>query len=126
MAVLPSKCRRYLIERGIPFDEFDDDGQKAVVLTRFPLPAGFFDAPSADILILLPSGYPDNPPDMFFTMPWLKLSAANRYPSRADQAFEFRGQRWQQWSRHNNQWRPGIDGIWTMVKRVEAALESAA
>ena len=125
MAVLPSQCRRYLDKRAVSFEELEDDGHKAVILKQFGLPTGRFDAPSADLLILLPAGYPDNPPDMFYTMPWLKLAASNRYPIRADQAFRFRGCRWQRWSRHNGQWRSGVDGIWTMLKRVQTALESA-
>ena len=126
MAVLPSSCRRYLDGRGIPFEELQEGGQKALVLKQFGLPTGRFDTPSADLLILLPCGYPDNPPDMFYASPWLKLAASKHFPCGADQAFEFQGRRWQRWSRHNNQWRSGVDGIWTMLKRVEAALECAA
>ena len=126
MAVLPSHCRRYLNARGIAFEELEQDAHKALIFKQFGLPTGRFDAPSADLLILLPAGYPDNPPDMFYTMPWLKLATSNRYPIRADQPFDFHGSRWQRWSRHNSQWRAGVDGIWTMIKRVETAMESAA
>jgi hypothetical protein len=126
MAVLPTKCRRYLIDRGIGFDEIDSGAQKGVILRQFPLPQGRFDAVAADILILLPAGYPDNPPDMFHALPWLRLVPSNCYPKAADQPVAFAGRNWQRWSRHNNAWRPGIDGIWTMVKRVESALAQAA
>ena len=125
MTVIPSHCRRYLCERGVPFQELQEGGQKGLVLKQFGLPTGRFDAPSADFLILLPAGYPDNPSDMFYAMPWLKLAGSNRYPSRADQPFDFNGRRWQRWSRHNSQWRPGVDGIWTILKRIETALECA-
>ena len=126
MSMLPMKCRRYLAERGIGFEEHEEHGQKAVIVKEFGLPPGRFDAPAADILILLPDGYPDCPPDMFYTLPWLKLAASSRYPNRADVSFEFQGRCWQRWSRHNNEWRTGVDGIWTMLKRVETALECAA
>ena len=126
MAVLPSKCRRYLTERGIAFEEVEHGGAKAVILRAFALPPGRFDAPAADILILLPAGYPDNPPDMFHAMPWLRLVSPNRYPKAADQSVSFAGQSWQRWSRHNNAWRVGVDGIWTMLKRIETALKEAA
>ena len=125
MAVLPMKCRRYLVSRGIRFEEHEEGRQKAVTLKEFALPSGHFDASAADILILLPSGYPDAPPDMFYTMPWLRLASSNGYPNKADQPFEFCGNRWQRWSRHNNEWRAGTDGIWTMIKRIETALEQA-
>ena len=126
MDFLPSRCRRYLVDRSIAFQEIDDGAQKGVVLSGMSLPAGRFDAPSADILILLPAGYPDNPPDMFYAKPWLKLSSSRSYPKAADRSFNFAGQSWQRWSRHNNSWRPGVDGIWTMLKRVETALAEAA
>ena len=125
MSVLPMKCRRYLTERGILFEEHEEGGQRAITVKQFRLPTGRFDVPSADLLILLPSGYPDCPPDMFYTMPWLRLTVSNCYPSRADSPHEFLGRTWQRWSRHSNEWRPGIDGIWTMLKRVETALECA-
>src|SRR5262249_48059619 len=112
--------------RGIAFDEIQDAGQRAVILRGFKLPDGRFTTSSADILVLLPPGYPDNPPDMFYTMPWLTLSGLNRYPKAADQALPFAGRTWQRWSRHNNQWRRGADGIWTMLKRIETALSQAA
>ena len=126
MAFLPSKCRRYLIDRAVAFEEIEDGGQKGVVLRDVSMPAGRFDISAADILILLPSGYPDNPPDMFYARPWLKLASSNGYPKAADQSFGFAAQNWQRWSRHNSTWRPGVDGIWTMLKRVEMALAEAA
>ncbi len=126
MAALPMKCRRYLTERGIAFEEVADGGQQAVILRGFALPPGRFNASAADILVLLPAGYPDSPPDMFHALPWISLVSPDRYPKAADQPVVFTGQKWQRWSRHNNAWRPGVDGIWTMLKRIEAALEEAA
>ena len=126
MAILPMKCRRYLEDRSIAFSEQEEGGRRAVVLHGFALPAGRFDVATADVLILLPPGYPDSPPDMFHARPWLRLVPTGRYPNAADQSVAFGGQNWQRWSRHNNEWRPGRDGIWTMLKRVETALEVAA
>jgi hypothetical protein len=125
VSVLPSRCRKYLIEREIAFEEVDGP-QKAIILRAYPIPTGHFDHNKAEILILLPNGYPDVRPDMFFAMPWLKLAKGNRYPKAADQPFEFGGRRWQRWSRHSDQWRPGVDGVWTMLRRIDAALEAAA
>jgi hypothetical protein len=126
MAVLPLKCRRYLLERGFTFEEIDAQGQKAAILRRITLPAGRFDAAVADILILLPAGYPDSPPDMFYALPWLRLASTRACPRAANQGYSFAGQNWQRWSRHNTEWRRGVDGIWTMVKRIELALQEAA
>lgn len=126
MSILPIRCRRYLESRGLEFIEQDDGAQKGVIIKRLPLPEGRFDASAADILILLPPGYPDAPPDMFYAMPWLRLRGTARYPNAADQPVLFGGVEWQRWSRHNNDWRRGVDGIWTMLKRIENALECAA
>lgn len=126
MSILPSKDRRYLVSRGIAYREVEHGGQKGVVLTDFPLPDGKFQVSLADILIVLPPGYPDTPPDMFYAVPHLLLVAGNRAPRATQARLNFEGQHWQRWSRHNNQWRPGSDGLWTMLKRVESALEVAA
>lgn len=125
MAVLPLKDRRYLAQRGIQFQEIEEP-QKAVVLQGYDLPRQRFDAANADVLILLPASYPDCAPDMFYALPWLRLVGSQRFPTAADVPMDFRGQSWQRWSRHNNEWRPGVDGIWTMLKRVDTALEVAA
>ena len=124
--MLPTKDHRYLEERGLAFDEIVEGGQRGVVLCEFSLPQAQFNTKTADILIILPSGYPDVPPDMFFTIPWLRLESSGNYPRKADSFLDFGGRKWQRWSRHNNEWRQGTDGIWTMIKRVDAALQRAA
>ena len=125
MSVLPSKDRKYLAERNIAFREVAGP-PKGIILQAYSMPVGRFDQGKADILIVVPERYPDVRPDMFFALPWLKLVNGNRYPRAADQPFAFDGKSWQQWSRHSDQWRPGIDGIWTMLRRIDEALEIAA
>lgn len=125
MAILPSKDRRYLSSRALAFEEVVAASTNALVLTQFVLPLGRYDHASASVLIILPPGYPDLPPDMFYVNPWIKLVATQQYARCADQAHEFNGVRWQRWSRHNNEWRRGVDGIWTMIKRVEHAFAEA-
>jgi len=123
---LPSACRRYLEERSLPFREvLTSDSQRGLILGPLPLPVGLFNASEAQILILIPTGYPDIPPDMFYVDPWLKQLPNNVDPKAASVAQQFDGKTWQRWSRHNNTWRPGKDGIWTMIKRVETALKEA-
>jgi hypothetical protein len=126
MVFLPAVDVAYLETKGIVYDEVVEGAQKAVILKSYGLPAARFDACKADILILLPPGYPDVAPDMFYLLPWVRLAVVNRYPKAADQPFAFRGQSWQRWSRHNTEWRPGVDGISTMIKRIDAALSAAA
>lgn len=124
--LLPAEDRRYLANRNLTYDEVMDSGSSGVIIRGFALPEGKFQVTAADVLVLLPSGYPDVPPDMFYTEPWLRLAQGNCYPARADQPHSFAGVRWQRWSRHNHEWRPGIDGLRTMIKRIETAIEDAA
>ena len=125
MATLPPADSEYLASKGLNYEVIEDGGTVGLIIRGYVLPEGKYDAATADILILLPSGYPDIAPDMFHLLPWVKLVNGNKYPIKADRPVTFIGQSWQRWSRHNKEWRAGTDGIWTMLKRVEAALEVA-
>jgi hypothetical protein len=122
--LIPQADRRYVDEHELSIEEVVEGQQKGIIIKGYALPAGRFDAEAADILILLPAGYPDAVPDMFFTDPWLKLKSTGAYPNRAATAFNFNGRRWQRWSRHNSAWRAGQDGIQTMLRRIDRALRS--
>lgn len=126
MSLLPRHDRRYLEGRGITVREVVEGAEKGVILTGITLPAGKYQVAQADILILLPPSYPEVAPDMFYAVPHLKLVVGQREPRCTEARHTFDGQIWQRWSRHNNDWRPGADGIWTMLKRVEEALKVAA
>lgn len=125
MRILPASDRRYLEARGLLYDEIQDGNQAALVLRDFALPDMKFQVADANVLILLPPGYPDVPPDMFFTHPWLTFRGSTRHPRSADQPLETQGRRWQRWSRHSSHWRPGQDGIRTVVNRIRRAFEVA-
>ena len=122
---LPLKDRNYLNKKKISFETAHENDSKGVILKNFSLPDDKFNLKEADVLIILPPGYPDCAPDMFYTQPWLKLSKTNNYAKATDQSYQFSGYSWQRWSRHNSSWRTGIDGIQTMLQRVRYALENA-
>lgn len=124
LLALPEADRRYLDSHGVAAEVVNEGGHTGVVL-RLLLPSGKFNDHVADVLVILPPGYPDVAPDMFYCDPWLTLLAAGRYPTCADQPYAFIGRNWQRWSRHNTNWRPGIDGLHTMIKRIEFALMEA-
>jgi hypothetical protein len=126
MTFLPSRDREYLESKGFVFQEIVDGQNRGIILPKFRLPAQKYDVSQVDVLIILPSGYPDVAPDMFYLEPWVKLVEGDRYPKATQSRLSFSGRSWQRWSRHNNEWRRGVDGIWTMLKRVEHALEVAA
>jgi hypothetical protein len=78
------------------------------------------------VLVILPGGYPDAVVDMFHCDPWLRLASTGVYAKAADVSRVFAGRNWQRWSRHNNAWRPGVDGIHTVLGRIDRALREAA
>lgn len=123
--VLPRRDVNYLGKLETSYEVVQDQGRTAVILRNYKLAGSKFDSPCADVLIVVPPGFPDVPPDMFYCKPWLKLTERACYPTCADVPFHFSGVSWQRWSRHNSQWRPGKDGIWTMIKRVDRALAEA-
>jgi hypothetical protein len=125
LTALPSADRTYLEDHAIPYEVVSDGAQVGVVIKDVALPKRKFDHEKADLLILLPGGYPDACPDMFFMFPWVQLIAASRYPRCADVPHMFGGKRWQRWSRHSGAWRPGIDGLHTMIARAQHAIEGA-
>lgn len=125
-ALLPPRDAAYLAGRGLAHEDLMACGHRGIVLRGFSLPPGKFTAEAADILLLLPPGYPDCPVDMFYAKPWLKMAATGADPRQANVPLQVGADVWQRWSRHNYDWRPGTDGIHTMVKRVERALAEAA
>lgn len=125
-ALLPERDRRYLDNSGYRYEVVQENGSIGIVLKDFPLPEGKFVQATADTLIILPGGYPDACPDMFFMYPTVTLAATGALPRATQGVLSFASRPWQQWSRHSGQWRPGVDGIHTMVNRALNALREAA
>lgn len=125
---LPSKDRLFLRSKGFSFKEADDGAQKGIIIDNFPIrPAGKFSTDYATLLVLLPKGYPDVPPDMFYFAPVITYRQTGGVPDRAHTHLVYKGTTWQRWSRHapGDIWRPGIDGIQTYLQRVFTALNVA-
>lgn len=120
--VLPAADRRFLDDHKLSFEICADRNQQAVIFPDYQLPPGLFDQETVRLLIVLPKNYPNAAPDMFFADPWITLKRTGHHPRKADVAFKFAGTRWQRWSRHNNEWRRGTDGIHTVLARVNRAL----
>ena len=78
-------------------------------------------------MIILPNGYPEVRPDMWYFNPALLLVPSNSLAKQTQANINFEGKIWQRWSRHYpaNEWRCGIDGIHTYLKKVQTALENA-
>jgi hypothetical protein len=95
--------------------------QVHVVIRNFPLPR--YKPQSADLLIIVPNGYPNAKLDMFWTYPDVSLPNGG-IPLRADVHEKHGGRNWQRWSRHiaDGQWRPGVDNLRTYVTTVKTEL----
>jgi hypothetical protein len=125
---LPEFDREYLDAKHLPFEQRTADGLNGLVLTNFALPRGKYNVNTADLLIIIPPGYPDVHPDMFYLHPTVLLAPSNAYPRATEAVIAFDGKQWQRWSRHLNsaEWRVGIDGIHTYIQKVITALEIAS
>ena len=92
--LLPSGDRAFLETRDLNFDVVESGGAIGVVLNNFPLPQGKYDHDVADVLIVLPPGYPDAPPDMFYTFPRIKLTSSGGEARAANVNYNFAQRVW--------------------------------
>jgi len=124
---LPEFDREYLISKEYQFEEKIDTGRNGLIIRNYELPKGKYNQDRSDLLIIIPPGYPDTRPDMWYFFPAILLTPGNR-PARQTQAtLSFEEKTWQRWSRHYpaDQWRSGIDGIHTYLKKIDTALHVA-
>ncbi|MCY4191632.1 MAG: multiubiquitin domain-containing protein, partial [Rhodospirillaceae bacterium] len=77
---LPSKDQAFLASHGFDFDVVVEGGNTGTILKSVTLPADRFSHETADVLILLPKGYPDCSPDMFYVSPKLTLAGTGQVP----------------------------------------------
>lgn len=125
---LPQKDREYLEAKGLQFLEIQENGRNGLIIENYRVPSEKYNVPSVKLLILIPQGYNDVHPDMFFCTPTLTLIPGNSLPVATNGVITFNGSNWQQWSRHltvGNDWRAGIDGIDSYLQKVNHALKTA-
>jgi hypothetical protein len=124
---LPSSDRLYLEEKLYSYKEVNDGARNGLIITDFKVPEGKYSVSCSSLMIIIPQGYADVPPDMFYFSPALTLVSSKSYPAQADVFESIFGQNWQRWSRHADQsaWRGGVDGIHSYIQRVVKALNVA-
>lgn len=124
---LPMSDRKYLASKQYLYREVNDGAQKGLIVDHFKLPEGKFDLEESSLLIILPAGYPDVPPDMFYFLPEIRLKATNAYALQTEYKETHFQEMWQRWSRHApaENWRAGKDGIQSYIQRVITALNIA-
>lgn len=124
--MLPATDQSFLTERAIAHDIRAEAGMTCVVLADWLLPSGY-DRQSACLLVRLPSGYPDVPPDMWWFDPPVRL--ANGSAAAATDVSEHHvGRSWQRWSRHfqPGQWKSGTDGLESYLALIREELARCA
>lgn len=124
MSFLPEFDQNYLQDKDFIFRDILCNGHKGLIISEFVLPSRKYNLDKVDLLILLPQGYPDISPDMFYLFPAVVLMPGNLTVKAANVKLNFENKEWQRWSRHSpaQTWRPGIDGLHTYLKKVETAL----
>jgi hypothetical protein len=115
----------WLDAHGYTHTATDEADGTHLILVGVELPAGL--APAAvDILVVLPTGFSDVGPDMFWCAPDVKRAGGEPIAG-TDSRLQEGGRDWQRWSRHiGGDWRPGVDNLGTYIAYVLQALSRAA
>src|SRR4051812_24512055 len=119
--LLPEADTHFLTATGYDFTLTRVGAAIHVVIKNFPLPR--YKPHRADLLIIVPNGYPRANLDMFWTYPDVSRPDG-RVPLNADVHEQHGGRNWQRWSRHfaDGKWRPGIDNLRTYLTTVKTEL----
>ena len=97
-------------------------GKFGLIINTFQVPAGYLEAETT-LMLLVPSGYPGAPIDMFYLHTPLHKRNNTAIPALANEAHF--GTTWQRWSRHY-EWKPGDDNVAKHIQYVEHELAKEA
>ena len=124
--MLPAPDAAFLTERSLEYSAEVEGGTLCIIVPRWDLPAGYT-IREADLLVRLPTGYPDLPPDMWWFDPAVLRIDGCTIPA-TDATERYRGRTWQRWSRHLSpeQWRSGVDGLGSFFTLIREELYRCA
>lgn len=108
MNELPEIDIEFLEEKGYKYQLVAYQAGIYLIVQNFDFPEAY-NTQVADVMIMIPAGYPNSPLDMFWTYPSIKLKDGN-WPAASAHHETHNGQSWQRWSRHI-EWRPNIDNL---------------
>lgn len=96
-----------------------------VVLPGYQLPDGF-EPRVIELLLMLPFGFPDTQPDMFWADPHVTLHGAA--PQATEMTQPIIGRQWQRFSRHltPGTWRSGVDDLRSWLSLIATILAREA
>lgn len=110
-----------LEEADVPLDHAtlhnEAGGWVFVVISNYELPTGF--VPNrVDLLVKLPPGFPDSPPDMFWVHP--DVRAPNGAIPKATSPERLLGKNWQRFSWHlaAGAWKPGVSELRDFLRSI--------
>ena len=123
--MLPEPDISYLAARWPGHTITQEGASVIVVLAGYELPAGF-QPRHVDLCLMLPFGFPETQPDMFWANPTVTLHG--RPPAATEITQQIIGRTWQRFSRHlpAGAWRPGIDNLQSWVSMIGTMLEREA
>ncbi len=113
----------HLNEKGYDYRFVPDGETGCLIIAGFALAPGKYDQESVDLLICIPKGYNDAKLDNYYVDPPVRLKAGGQYPQNADYFEDHAGRKWQRFSRHLPQWRPGIDTLRNFLPFVHRELQ---
>lgn len=126
MTGLPAEDAAYLTDRYPDHQLLIEGGMVCVVIPRWPMPLGYTHD-EVDLLLRLVPGFPDIPPDMWWTAPTVALVSGRAIPA-ADLQENHLGRTWQRWSRHlpAGAWASGTDTLQGYLAQVRTELQRTA
>ncbi len=118
--LIPEPDEEYLQEKGYEYELKPQSGAIHLILKNVPFSEAF-NPRQADILIIIPAGYPNAKLDMFWTFPHVRLQNGN-YPAACNHFQSFHDKNWQRWSRHGL-WRGGVDNLRTFISSIKKEID---
>ncbi|HUZ82353.1 MAG TPA: E2/UBC family protein [Gaiellaceae bacterium] len=122
--------KNHLDEIGLTYSIYEQGEITLLVLEGYELPVGCQPA-AVDVLIAIPSTYPDGALDMWWTYPYVVFAPRGQAPVNTDVRQPYSGytpdpaRQWQRWSRHP-QWRAGTDDLRSFLRAMRTTLETEA
>jgi hypothetical protein len=121
---LPEDDERYLAEKGCAWELRPDGEGACLVVSDYEVSAAMYDRERTNLMIRIPAQYNLAGLDMFYVDPPLRLRATGAFPQAAEQTETHCGVQWQRFSRHlQSPWRPGVDGLPTLLAHVSRELQ---
>lgn len=105
----------------------EPNGWVNLVLRGYRLPTGLLPA-SIDLLLRLPSQFPDAAPDMFWAIPDVTQARSGSCPPSTELHEPYLGRTWQRFSRHlpPGAWQIGVDGLPSWLATIRSSFQADA